>query len=243
MRKAAPLLTVVLTVLLMAGCGSLPSWLGGDTGSGPGSPSTTGGNPASAYQPRPIIVAFGDSLTAGFGADPGESYPDFLQQELDRRGYEYHVVNEGISGDTSAGGLVRTSIVAARKPQIVIICFGGNDGLRVLSVSRMRRNLSRTVEPLQKQGIKVVLCGMKLPPNYGADYREEFEQAFAEVAEESGAVLLPFLLEGVADKPSLMQDDGIHPNEDGNKVVAANVLKVLEPLLTPPAQDEQAGNP
>ena len=107
MRKAAPLLTVVLTVLLMTGCASLPSWLGGSADSGSESPSGPGDNPASAYQPRPIIVAFGDSLTAGFGADPGESYPDFLQQELDRRGYEYHVVNEGISGDTSAGGLVR----------------------------------------------------------------------------------------------------------------------------------------
>lgn len=227
----------------MAGCGSLPSWLSGNEGPGSEASKAPGGNPASAYQSRPIIAAFGDSLTSGFGADMGESYPDFLQQELDRRGYEYHVVNEGISGDTTSGGLVRTSIVAARNPEIVIVSLGGNDGLRVLSVNRMQRNLSRTVEGLQKQGIQVILCGMKLPPNYGADYREEFEQAFAEVAEESGVVFLPFLLEGVADKPELMQEDGIHPNEDGNKVIATNVMKVMEPLLTPPTADEPAGNP
>ena len=171
-------------------------------------------------------------MTAGFGADPGESYPDFLQQELDRRGYDYHVVNEGISGDTSDGGSIRTAIVAARNPEIVIVAFGGNDGLRVLSVDRMRRNLTRMVTGLQREGIKVVLCGMKLPLNYGADYREDFEGVFPELAEELNLPFLPFLLEGVADKPNLMQNDGIHPTEEGNKVVASKVMEVLEPLLT-----------
>ena len=242
MSKSALVLTSVLLVLLVRGCGSLPSWLGGDAGSETGSPGGPAGSPGTAYQPRPIIVAFGDSLTSGFGADPGESYPDFLQQKLDRRGYEYHVVNEGISGDTSDGGLVRTSTVAARKPEMVILALGGNDGLRVLSVSRMKRNLSRTVESLRKQGAKVVLCGMKLPPNYGADYREDFEEAFAEVAGQHDVVFLPFLLEGVADKPDLMQADGIHPNEEGNEVVAANVLKLLEPLLVHPSTGQSDEN-
>ena len=143
MRKAALVLTPVLAVLLLSGCSSLPSWLGGSD-SGPESRGGTTGSPGAAYQSRPIIVAFGDSLTAGFGTDAGESYPDFLQRELDRRGYEYHVINEGISGDTTAGGLVRTSIVAGRKPQIAIVALGGNDGLRVLSArwgeGREKRN-------------------------------------------------------------------------------------------------------
>ena len=239
MRRAA----LVLTVVLVVGCGSLPSWLGGDSGSGIESPSGSANGPDTAYQTRRIIVAFGDSLTAGFGADPGESYPDFLQQELDRRGYNYHVVNEGISGDTSDGGSVRTAIVAARNPEIVIVAFGGNDGLRVLSVDRMRRNLTRMVKGLQRQGVKVVLCGMKLPLNYGADYREEFEEVFPELAEELNVPFLPFLLEGVADNPNLMQNDGIHPSEEGNKIVASKVMEVLEPLLTAAEQDKPSEAP
>ena len=192
MRRAA----LVLTVVLVAGCGSLPSWLGGDSGSGIESPAGSANGPSTAYQTRRIIVAFGDSLTAGFGADPGESYPDFLQQELDRRGYDYHVVNEGISGDTSDGGSIRTAIVAARNPEIVIVAFGGNDGLRVLSVDRMRRNLTRMVTGLQREGIKVVLCGMKLPLNYGADYREDFEGVFPRTGRGTQLTVSAFLVGG-----------------------------------------------
>ena len=228
---------LTLIVVLAAGCNSLPSWLGGDSAEGK-APSGAGSNsPDGNYTKRRVIVAFGDSLTAGFGVDPGESYPDHLQRELDQRGYDYHVVNEGVSGDTSDGGLVRTAIVAARNPDFVILAFGGNDGLRVLPVDRMRRNLRRTITRLQKRGIQVILCGMKLPPNYGQDYRDEFEKTFPELAEELGVPLLPFLLEGVADKPELMQHDSIHPNEEGNEIIASSVMEILEPLLLAAQRD------
>ena len=178
-----------------------------------------------------VIVAFGDSLTAGFGVDAGSSYPDFLQQELDKRGYSYHVVNEGISGDTTDTGLVRTEIVASRNPDFVIVAFGGNDGLRVLAVDRMKANLRRMIERLRKSGSEVILAGMKLPPNYGAEYREPFEQAFVDIAEEFDLPFLPFLMEGVGGVPSLMQPDGLHPTAEGHRRIAQNILEVIEPLL------------
>jgi acyl-CoA thioesterase-1 len=170
-------------------------------------------------------------LTAGFGVDAGLRYPDHLQRVLDLKGYSYQVVNEGISGDTSDTGLVRTEIVASRNPDFVIVAFGGNDGLRVLSVDRMKANIRRMITRLQRSGVAVILAGIKLPPNYGADYREPFEQVFVDLADELGVAFLPFLLEGVWDQPGSMQDDGIHPTAKGHERIALNVLEVLEPLL------------
>lgn len=178
-----------------------------------------------------VIVAFGDSLTAGFGVDRGESYPDVLQRELDKRGYSYHVVNEGISGDTTDTGVVRTEIVSSRNPDFVIVAFGGNDGLRALAVDRVKSNLRRMVERLQKNGAQVILAGMKLPPNYGMEYREPFEQLFVDIAEEFDLPFLPFLMEGVGGNPNLMQPDGLHPTAEGHRRIAMNILEVLEPLL------------
>ena len=189
-----------------------------------------------------MIIAFGDSLTAGFGVDPGSSYPDYLQRELDARGYSYRVINEGISGDTSDSGLVRTAIVASRDPNFVIVAFGGNDGLRVLAVDRMKTNLRRMITRLQKRGVQVVLAGIKLPPNYGAEYREPFEQAFVDLADELGVAFLPFLMKDVWDQPGSMQSDGIHPTAQGHERIALNVLEVLEPLLIA-AQKQKAAVP
>lgn len=178
-----------------------------------------------------VIVAFGDSLTAGFGAGEGSSYPDFLQRELDKRGYAYQVINEGVSGDTTDMGIARVEIVTSWNPDFVIVAFGGNDGLRVLAIDRMKSNLRRMITELQKGGAQVTLAGMKLPPNYGSEYREAFEQAFTDLAEELKLPFLPFLMEGVGGVPHLMQDDGIHPTAEGNERMALNVLEVLEPLL------------
>ena len=188
--------------------------------------------PARSVDNRPAIVCFGDSLTAGFGVDPGSSYPDLVQRELDEQGYHYRVVNLGESGDTSQDGLDRIALVTAEKPRIVIIEFGANDGLRGQPVTNMRKNLAQMVELLQKAGARVVLAGITLPPNYGPDYIRRFTAIYPELAARYKLALIPFLLEGAAGKSDLMQQDGLHPNAAGTRLVAANVLRVIEPLLT-----------
>jgi len=185
---------------------------------------------------RPVIAAFGDSLSAGFGADPGKSYPDFLQKELDARGLRYHIVNAGISGDTSTDGLQRIDSVIALKPVIVILEFGGNDGLRGLPVATTRANLEQMIVALRKSDVTVVLAGMTLPPNYGPDYIKSFETVYRDLAKQYRVALVPFLLEGVGGNTRLMQRDGMHPTAEGNRLVAHNVLRVLLPILErPPA--------
>ncbi len=180
---------------------------------------------------RPVIVAFGDSLSAGFGADPGQSYPDFLQKELDGRGARYRVVNAGVSGDTTTDGLERVQTVIALHPAIVILEFGGNDGLRGLPVFTTRANLDQMILVLQKAGAKIVLAGMTLPPNYGQDYIRSFEAVYKDLAKQYRLPLIPFLLRGVGGNPHLMQRDGIHPTGEGNRIVAGNVMQSLAPLL------------
>ena len=186
--------------------------------------------PAPARDDRPVIVAFGDSLTAGFGTDAGKSYPDFLQQELDRRGLRYRVVNAGISGETTTDALARLSTVSALKPVVVIVEFGGNDGLRGLPVSTTRSNLDQIVMGLKDSGAAVLLAGMTLPPNYGPDYIAAFQRVYSDLAAKDKVALIPFLLQGVAGT-SRMQRDGLHPTADGNRLVAATVMRYLQPLL------------
>jgi len=181
--------------------------------------------------PRPAIVAFGDSLTAGFGAEPGNSYPDFLQKDLDREGLSWRVVNAGVSGDTTTDGVNRLGEVLAYKPRIVIVEFGGNDGLRGLPIETTRANLEQMVAALQKAGVSVVLAGMTLPPNYGPDYIKSFERIYADLKAKYKVTEIPFLLEGVATNRSLMQRDGLHPTAQGNELVAETVLKYLKPVL------------
>jgi acyl-CoA thioesterase-1 len=188
-------------------------------------------SPRPATDNRPVVVAFGDSLSAGFGADPGKSYPDFLQLELDRAGYRYRVVNSGISGDTTTDGLERIGTVTALKPSIVILEFGGNDGLRGLPVAASRENLEKMIGILQSNRAKVVLAGMTLPPNYGPEYIRSFEAVYRDLARKYRLPLIPFLLTGVGGNAGLMQRDGIHPTAAGNKIVAKNVMQVLAPLL------------
>ncbi len=185
----------------------------------------------SAADNRPVIVAFGDSLTAGFGAEPGKSYPDFLQRELDRRGLHWRVVNAGVSGDTTTDGLNRVGEVLGYHPAIVVVEFGGNDGLRGLPVDTTRSNLDQIVGRLLKARVRVVLAGMTLPPNYGPDYIRPFEKIYPGVAASYHIPRIRFLLEGVAGKPNLMQRDGLHATAEGNAIVAQNVLRTLEPLL------------
>jgi acyl-CoA thioesterase I len=187
--------------------------------------------PAKLPDGRPVIVAFGDSLSAGFGADPGQSYPDFLQKALDQRGYHYHVVNAGTSGDTTTDGLVRIDTVTALRPAIVILEFGGNDGLRGLPVSTTRANLEQMIVALRKAGAKVVLAGMTLPPNYGPEYIRSFEAVYRDLSKQYRLPLIPFLLQGVGGHPQYMQRDGMHPTGEGNRIVAENVMHALAPIL------------
>ncbi len=209
-----------LAALLLAGCG----------GKETAPPPVADERPAPSDQ-RPVIVAFGDSLTAGYGVEPGRSYPAFLQAELDKAGFGYRVVNAGISGDTTSGGLSRASTVAAMKPAIVILALGGNDGLRGLPAQSTRANLEKMTLVFKESGAQVVLAGMTLPRNYGPDYIREFEKVFDSVAAQHAVPLIPFLLEGVAGREGLMQNDAIHPTAEGNRLVARNVMRVLKPLL------------
>jgi acyl-CoA thioesterase-1 len=176
------------------------------------------------------LVTFGDSLTAGYGAD--HSYPEFLQHLLTKNGYPYKVVNAGVSGDTTADGVERMSAVLEAKPSVVILEFGGNDGLRGMPVAQTQANLDQMIVALQKAGAKVILAGMTLPRNYGADYIHKFEQIYLDLAKKYKLVRIPFLLEGVAlSGPGLMQQDGIHATTKGNEIVAQTVFKYAQAVL------------
>jgi acyl-CoA thioesterase I len=186
---------------------------------------------ASAPDGRPVIVAFGDSLTAGFGADTGDSYPDYLEKDLNALGYRYQVINQGISGNTTKDGVDRLPEVLRLKPVVVIVAFGGNDGLRGLPIASTRENLDRIVSSLLDSGAKVVLGGITLPPNYGSDYIRQFNQTYALLAAKYHAPMLPFLLKNVYGVPGSMQADGIHATSQGNAQVAKNLLPLILPAL------------
>ncbi|MCP5117561.1 MAG: arylesterase [bacterium] len=218
------ILAFLLAVCGLVSCSSEPAG-----GSGPGAAAAPPRN--ALPDDRPVITAFGDSLSEGYGVEEGEGYPDQLQRALDEAGYRYRVVNAGISGDTTSGGVTRISAVLAAKPAIVILELGGNDGLRGLPIETTRANLEEIIVELKKAPTTVVLAGMTLPPNYGPDYISGFEQVFEDLATKYDLPLIPFLLEGVGGHQDLMQRDGIHPNAEGHRIVAQNVMEVIAPLL------------
>ncbi|MDH4080536.1 MAG: arylesterase [Nitrospira sp.] len=186
----------------------------------------------SASDTRPRIVAFGDSLTAGLGVQANESYPAQLQRRLNDLRYPYRVINAGVSGDTTAGGLRRVPWILNNKPELVILELGANDGLRGLDVDQVKHNLQQIIEQLRKAGATVILAGMKLPPNYGPDYTTRFEAIYPALAKEYDLPLIPFFLDGVGGASSLNQADGIHPTTEGYEIIVEQVLKVLEPVLS-----------
>lgn len=187
---------------------------------------------APVSDPRPRIVAFGDSLTAGLGVQADESYPAQLQRRLDDLNYPYRVINAGVSGDTTAGGLRRVSWILNNKPDLVILELGANDGLRGLDVEHAKNNLRQIVERLRDGGATVVLAGMKLPPNYGEEYTTRFEAIYPALARDYHLPLIPFFLEGVGGASSLNQADGIHPTKEGYEIIVEEVLKVLKPVMS-----------
>ena len=186
--------------------------------------------PAPARAQEPVIVALGDSITAGLGVLSVEAWPALLQARLSREGFPYRVVNAGVSGDTTAGGRRRVDWVLRARPAIVIVALGANDGLRGLPVAAMRDNLTAIVTRLREGGARVLLVGMRLPPNYGA-YAREFAEAFGVVARQTSVPLVAFLLDGVAGHAALNQPDGIHPNAAGQRLVAETVWRSLRPML------------
>lgn len=180
---------------------------------------------------RPVILAYGDSLTAGFGTPAGSAYPEQLQRKLDELGYRYRVVNMGISGDTTSGGLARLKPGLNEKPSIVILELGANDGLRGLPLTQTKANLEEMTIAFRKIGATVVMAGMTLPRNYGAAYVKSFEDVFIDLSGKYQLPLIPFFLEGVAGKPALTLPDFIHPNAAGYRIVVDIVMKTLKPLL------------
>lgn len=181
---------------------------------------------------RPRIVAFGDSLTAGLGVAADETYPAELQRRLDALGLRYRVINAGVSGETTAGGLRRVPWILRSKPAIVILELGANDGLRGLRVDETKANLEQIVQQLQQSGVQVVLAGMKLPPNYGKEYLAGFERLYPEMAARYHVPLIPFFLEGIAGSTALNQADGVHPTAQGYRTIVEGMLRTLRPILT-----------
>src|SRR5580704_8835667 len=184
-----------------------------------------------ANDKRPLIVCFGDSLTAGYGTDLGKSYPDYLQADLDAKGYQYRVINEGVSGNTTKDGVERVDSIVTMKPAVVIVEFGGNDGLRGFRIEDSRANLDQIVDKLKGSGAKIALAGITLPPNYGPDYIKQFNATYVLLAKKYDVPLFSFLLKGVYGVDGMMQADNTHATAEGNKIVAKNILPLILPLL------------
>ena len=187
---------------------------------------------ASAAATAKTIVVLGDSLAAGYGLDRTEAFPALLQRKVNESGLKFQVVNAGVSGDTSAGGLRRVDWLLKRPVDVLVIELGGNDGLRGLSAAALKNNLQSIIERTRAKypGVKIVLAGMKMPSNFG-EYATQFERVYSELAKEQNVALVPFLLEGVGGRPALNLPDGIHPTAEGQKILAENVWRVLKPVL------------
>ena len=192
--------------------------------------------PAPVASDRPRIVFLGDSLTAGYGLEQSQAVPALIQARLKQEGYPFEVVNAGVSGDTSAGGLSRLEWSLSGDVRILVVELGANDGLRGLPVASMRRNLEEVIMGAQARGVAVLLVGMEALPNYGASYTSEFRDTFPALAKAHKTALMPFYLDGVAGKPELNIADGMHPNRAGAVIVANNLWRTLEPMLKPAAQ-------
>jgi acyl-CoA thioesterase I len=219
----------LLSVCVVAGCSDRSA----SETVPPAKPAASPATPADPDAPpaRPRIVAFGDSLTAGLGLLEQQAYPAILQRKIDEAGYRFEVVNAGVSGDTSASGLRRLDWALEGDVKVLIVAFGGNDGLRGLPVAQMKENLATIIQKARERGAVVILAGMEAPPNFGQEYAAAFRQAFRDVALKEKVLFIPFLLNNVAGKSELNQGDGIHPNQQGAQIVADTVWTVLAPLL------------
>ncbi len=222
---------VALSTFIVASCASAPRR---EQFANAERTSSVPSNDAARRSPReqrPKIVAFGDSLTAGYNLPSAESYPSLVQQRLEADGYDYEVVNAGVSGDTSAGGVRRIDWALEGDVRIVILELGANDILRGQPVSEMKRNLSQIIERAHSRGAQVLLAGMYAPTNSGIEYQRQVRDAFQELARQYNVALIPFFLDRVAGIESLNQSDGAHPNAEGTRIVADSVYQALQPML------------
>jgi acyl-CoA thioesterase-1 len=180
-----------------------------------------------------IIICFGNSLTAGLGVQPEQAFPSILEKRIRESGKDYRVINAGLSGETSAGGLSRIDWILNKRADIFILELGGNDGLRGLPLEQTGKNLQAIIDKvkLKNSQTKIVIAGMMVPPNMGEIYSDEFIKIFPSLATKNKAVLIPFLLQNVGGNPDLNQDDGIHPTAEGHKIVADNVFKAIRGIL------------
>jgi acyl-CoA thioesterase-1 len=225
---------VGVACLLLSGCSACDGISGvGFEKLTPGQAKAPGPSivPSAKDDTRPKIVVLGDSLTAGLGLLDTQSYPGLLQSKIDADGFKFEVINGGVSGDTSAGGLRRLDWLLTNDVQVLIVALGGNDGLRGLSAADMKENLSRIIETARDKHITVILAGMEAPPNFGTEYSSAFRQTFQQLALEYRLPFIPFLLDKVAGQAALNQADGIHPNAQGAAIVADTVWNVLKPVL------------
>ena len=191
--------------------------------------SLSGGKAFAADLPK--LICFGDSITAGYGLQTGQAYPDFLQKKLDAEGYHYKVVNQGTSGATTKDAVADLHSIILLHPEVVIVEFGGNDGLRGLPPDQTRRNLDQVLTTLEAARIKVLLAGITLPPNYGADYIHAFEQVFRDMAAKHHIAFVPMIYKDLINVPDTIQQDGIHPTAKGSQMLANTLFPALKPLL------------
>jgi acyl-CoA thioesterase-1 len=180
---------------------------------------------------KPVIVCFGDSITAGYGLENGQAYTDFLQEKLDSHGFHYKVINQGTSGATTKDAVASLPSVLRARPEIVIVEFGGNDGLRGLPTDQTRKNLDTVVTTLESAHVKVLLAGITLPPDYGPDYIHSFEQVFRDLAAQHHAAFVPMIYKDLVHVPGTIQEDGIHPTAKGSGILADTMFAALKPLL------------
>ena len=194
---------------------------------------TSAENESDNENDKKVILFFGDSLTAGYGLEKGEGFPEILQQKIDSLGLSYQVVNAGLSGETTSGGRNRIDWVLKQNVDIFVLELGANDGLRGIPISETKNNLQEIIDFVREENpdIEIILAGMQIPPNMGQDYTSEFREIFPDLAEKNDVYLIPFLLEDVAGIPDLNQQDGIHPTAEGQEILAENVWEVLKPVI------------
>jgi acyl-CoA thioesterase-1 len=180
---------------------------------------------------RPLLVCYGDSITAGYGLQPSQSFPEALQRDLDRRGYQYKVSNRGTSGATSKDAVADLHTILSLHPAIVIVEFGGNDGLRGLPLAQTRQNLDQVLTALDNAHIRILLAGITLPPNYGSEYIRQFEQLFRYLATKHHTAFVPMIYKDLVKVPGTIQPDGIHPTAKGSEIIARTLMPALTPLL------------
>lgn len=232
MKKFVLLTGLIFLLMVFFSCGNA-----GNDGAVVKAPSADTATAASANSDKPpqkkTIVFFGNSLTAGYGVEPGQAFPALIQRKIDSLDMPYKVVNAGVSGETSSGGNGRIDWILRNPPDVFVLELGANDGLRGIPVAETKKNLQAIIDKVKisNPNVQIVIAGMMLPPNMGQQYTSQFRDVFPALARANNATLIPFLLQGVGGEAKFNQQDGIHPTPEGHEIVAQNVWTVMKPIL------------